>query len=116
MTTRSFLPMLITKICHLLVTRTTVDDDEIAPRRNAVLSFKVPDKNILTTRTMDDEDAPGLKAVLTFHVPDGVAHEDVDNKCVKDKEEQCSPVSVMDFMDDEDDDSSTFHNRHVHVE
>ncbi|GJU90322.1 hypothetical protein Tco_1302745 [Tanacetum coccineum] len=101
----------------------TVDDDEIAPRRNAVLSFKVLDKNMLTTRTMDDEDAPGLKAVLTFHVPDEVAHEDVDNKCVKDKDEQCSPVSVMDFpsdndtsMDDEDDDSSTFHNRHVHVE
>ncbi|GKA40673.1 hypothetical protein Tco_0733266 [Tanacetum coccineum] len=68
MTTRSFLPMLITKICPLLATRTTVDDDEIAPRRNAILSFKVPDKNMLTTRTMDDEDAPGLKAVLTFHV------------------------------------------------
>ncbi|GJU90320.1 hypothetical protein Tco_1302743 [Tanacetum coccineum] len=110
--------MLITKICPLLATRTTVDDDEIAPRRNAFLSFKVPDKNLLTTRTMDDEDAPGLKAVLTFQVPDEVAHEDVD-----DKDEQCSPVSVMDFpsdndtsMDDEDDDSSTFHNRHVHVE
>ncbi|GKB72793.1 hypothetical protein Tco_0934205, partial [Tanacetum coccineum] len=55
-----------------------VDDDEIAPRRNAVLSFKVPDKNLLTTRTMDDEDAPGLKAVLTFQVPVEVAHEDVD--------------------------------------
>ncbi|GJV14083.1 hypothetical protein Tco_1359406 [Tanacetum coccineum] len=123
MTTRSFLPMLITKICPLLATRTTVDDDEIAPRRNAVLSFKVPDKNMLTTRTMDDEDAPGLKAVLTFQVPDEVAHEDVDNKCVKDNDEQCRPVSVMDFpsdndtsTNDEDDDSSTFHNRHVHVE
>ncbi|GJZ96296.1 hypothetical protein Tco_0668630, partial [Tanacetum coccineum] len=56
------------------------DDDEIAPRRNVVLSFKVPDKNLLTTRTMDDEDAPGLKAVLTFQVPDEVAHEDVDSR------------------------------------
>ncbi|GKB93996.1 hypothetical protein Tco_0980133 [Tanacetum coccineum] len=102
---------------------TTVDDDEIAPRRNAVLSFKVPDKNLLTARTMDDEDAPRLKAVLTFQVPDEVAHENVYNKCLNDKEEQCSLVLVMDFpsdndtsMDDEDDDFSTFHNRHVHVE
>ncbi|GJU90324.1 hypothetical protein Tco_1302747 [Tanacetum coccineum] len=101
---------------------TTLDDDKIAPRRNAVLSFKVLDTNLLTTRKMDDEDSPGLKAVLTFQVPDEVAHEDVNNKCLNDKEEQCSPVSVMDFlsysdtsMDDEDDDSSTFHNRHVHV-
>ncbi|GJY51767.1 protein MOR1 [Tanacetum coccineum] len=59
---------LITMICHVLTTRTTVDD-EVAPRRNAIFTFKVPDQNLLTTRrTMDDEDAPRLKAVLTFQV------------------------------------------------
>ncbi|GJV58208.1 hypothetical protein Tco_1459213 [Tanacetum coccineum] len=55
-------------IYHVLTTRTTVND-EVAPRRNAIFTFKVPDQNLLTTRrTMDDEDAPGLKAVLTFQV------------------------------------------------
>nr|GFA08639.1 hypothetical protein [Tanacetum cinerariifolium] len=64
-----FLSRLVTKICHVLRTRKTVDDDEVAPRRNAVRTYKVPKPNLLTTRTMDDEDAPGLKAVLNFHVP-----------------------------------------------
>ncbi|GKD85338.1 protein MOR1, partial [Tanacetum coccineum] len=52
-------------------------DDEVAPRRNKVRTFKVPDQNLLTTRTMDDEDAPGLKAVPNFRVPDEVEPEDV---------------------------------------
>ncbi|GJV69036.1 hypothetical protein Tco_1484545 [Tanacetum coccineum] len=49
--------------------------------------------------------------------------ENAKNKWLNDQEEQCSPVSVMDFpsdndtsVDDEDDVSSTFHNRHLHVE
>ncbi|GKF20429.1 hypothetical protein Tco_0069067, partial [Tanacetum coccineum] len=68
---------LVTKICRVLTTRKTVDDDEVAPRRNKVRTFKVPDQNLLTTRTMDDEDAPGLKAVPNFQVPDEVEPEDV---------------------------------------
>nr|GEW43101.1 hypothetical protein [Tanacetum cinerariifolium] len=56
-------------------------DDEVAPWRNAIRTFKVPDQYLLTTRTMDDE-APGLKAIFndevtprrnairTFEVPD----------------------------------------------
>ncbi|GJR11582.1 hypothetical protein Tco_0794234 [Tanacetum coccineum] len=61
-----FLSRLVTKICRVLTTRKTVDDDEVAPRRNKVRTFKVLDQNLLTTRTMDDEDAPGLKAVPNF--------------------------------------------------
>ncbi|GKA55724.1 hypothetical protein Tco_0754796 [Tanacetum coccineum] len=72
-----FLSRLVTKICRVLTTRKTVDDDEVAPRRNKVRTFKVPDQNLLTTRTMDDEDAPGLKAVPNFQVPDEVEPEDV---------------------------------------
>ncbi|GKB14129.1 protein MOR1 [Tanacetum coccineum] len=72
-----FLSRLVTKICRVLTTRKTVDDDEVAPRRNKVRTFKVPDQNLLTTRTMDDEDAPGLKAVPNFRVPDEVEPEDV---------------------------------------
>ncbi|GKA51546.1 protein MOR1 [Tanacetum coccineum] len=68
MTLGGFVSRLITMIFHVLTTRTTVDDD-VAPRRNAIFTFKVPDQNLLTTRrTMDDEDAPGLKAVPTFQV------------------------------------------------
>ncbi|GKE03674.1 protein MOR1, partial [Tanacetum coccineum] len=72
-----FLSRLVTKICRVLTTRKTVDDDEVAPRRNEVRTFKVPDQYLLTTRTMDDEDAPGLKAVPNFQVPDEVEPEDV---------------------------------------
>ncbi|GJY71755.1 protein MOR1 [Tanacetum coccineum] len=72
-----FLSRLVTKIYRVLTTRKTVDDDEVAHRRNKVRTFKVPDQNLLTTRTMDDEDAPGLKAVPNFHVPDEVEPEDV---------------------------------------
>ncbi|GKB89217.1 hypothetical protein Tco_0961489 [Tanacetum coccineum] len=72
-----FLSRLVTKICRVLTTRKTVDDDEVAPRRNKVRTFKVLDQNLLTTRTMDDEDAPGLKAVPNFQVPDEVEPEDV---------------------------------------
>ncbi|GJY21494.1 protein MOR1 [Tanacetum coccineum] len=72
-----FLSRLVTKICRVLTTKKTVDDDEVAPRRNEVRTYKVPDQYLLTTRTMDDEDAPGLKAVLNFHVPDEVEPEDV---------------------------------------
>ncbi|GJV21187.1 protein MOR1 [Tanacetum coccineum] len=68
MTLGGFVSRLFTMICHVLTTRTTVDD-EVAPRRNTIFTFKVPDQNLLTTRrTMDDEDARGLKAVLTFQV------------------------------------------------
>ncbi|GJW36606.1 hypothetical protein Tco_0059526 [Tanacetum coccineum] len=69
--------LLVTKIFRVLTTRKTVDDDEVAPRRNEVRTFKVPDQYLLTTRTMDDEDAPGLKAVPNFQVPDEVEPEDV---------------------------------------
>nr|GEZ60931.1 hypothetical protein [Tanacetum cinerariifolium] len=55
---------LVTKICHVLTTGKTVDDDEVAPRRNAVCTYKGPNQNLLTTRKMDGKDAPGLKAVL----------------------------------------------------
>ncbi|GKB44273.1 hypothetical protein Tco_0889215 [Tanacetum coccineum] len=61
MTLGGFVSRLFTMICHVLTTRTTVDD-EVAPRRNTIFTFKVPDQNLLTTRrTMDDEDALGLK-------------------------------------------------------
>ncbi|GJW35867.1 protein MOR1 [Tanacetum coccineum] len=72
-----FLSRLVTKICRVLTTRKTVDDDEVAPRRNEVRTFKVPNQYLLTTRTMDDEDAHGLKAVPNFQVPDEVEPEDV---------------------------------------
>ncbi|GJZ83996.1 RNA-directed DNA polymerase, eukaryota, reverse transcriptase zinc-binding domain protein [Tanacetum coccineum] len=68
-----FLSRLVTKICRVLTTRKTVDDEEVAPRRNEVRTFKVPDQ-YLFTRTMDDEDAP---AVPNFQVPDEVEPEDV---------------------------------------
>ncbi|GKE10714.1 hypothetical protein Tco_1414265, partial [Tanacetum coccineum] len=56
-----FLSRLVTKICHVLTTRmTTVEDDEVVPRRNAGRTFKVPDQYLLTTRTIDNEDAPAV--------------------------------------------------------
>ncbi|GJS68361.1 hypothetical protein Tco_0682926 [Tanacetum coccineum] len=45
----SYASGLIIKIRHVLTTRTTVDE-EVAPWLNAVLTFKVSDQNLLTTR------------------------------------------------------------------
>ncbi|PWA51709.1 hypothetical protein CTI12_AA462090 [Artemisia annua] len=51
------------------------------------------------------------------------SNENAKNNWLNDQEEQCSPVSVMDFPSDndtsvydEEDVSSTFQNRHIHVE
>ncbi|GJU45562.1 translocase of chloroplast 120, chloroplastic-like protein [Tanacetum coccineum] len=94
-----FLSRLVTKICHVLTTRmTTVDDDEVAPRRNAGRTFKVADqlhedvngKDALVTDEKDDDSVKqNDKKMKISHFSESVA----DSSQIREQKDEDKPLN-----------------------
>ncbi|GJT08714.1 translocase of chloroplast 120, chloroplastic-like protein [Tanacetum coccineum] len=94
-----FLSRLVTKICHVLTTRmTTVEDDEVVPRRNAGRTFKVADqphedvngKDALVTDDKDDDSVKqNDKEMKISHFSESVA----DSSEIREQKDEDKPFN-----------------------